>query len=119
MNTLQGMLETKDHRAWMADVASWKQAYPLRQVSPSQDGVTPQEVLETLNRLTGSQAIIATEVGQHQMGRTVLYLLHTAPIHLLRRPGDNGLWARSRYRRPGGKPGQAGGKHCGGTAAFT
>lgn len=73
LNKLQEMLETKDHRAWMTEIASWKQAYPLQQVAPDKDGVTPQEVLETLNRLTDSQAIIATEVGQHQMWAAQFY----------------------------------------------
>ena len=39
--------------------------------------MTPQEVLETLNRLTGSQAIIATEVGQHQMWAAQFYTYRT------------------------------------------
>ena len=37
------------------------------------DAVMPQEVIETLDRLTGGEAIIATEVGQHQMWTAQFY----------------------------------------------
>lgn len=64
-----------DHADWMRDVESWNLNYPLMQ-RPAPDGVTPQEVLGTLGRLTDSEAILTTEVGQHQMW-AAQYLHHT------------------------------------------
>lgn len=58
---------------WMGMVAGWKALYPLTQEEPAPGAVTPQEVLETLNRLTGSEAVIVTEVGQHQMWAAQFY----------------------------------------------
>ena len=61
-----------DHADWMRDVESWNLNYPLMQ-RPAPDGVTPQEVLGTLSRLTDSEAILTTEVGQHQMWAAQFY----------------------------------------------
>ena len=50
----------------MNRIAGWKTEHPLKQTSPS-GGVTPEQVIKTLCRLTEDNAIITTEVGQHQM----------------------------------------------------
>lgn len=60
-------LSKQDHPQWMADIEKWKCEYPLRQVSDDPEAVLPQYVLETLADITDSNAIITTEVGQHQM----------------------------------------------------
>ena len=52
---------------------AWKKEFPLVQRAKDDSGLTPQYVLETLDRLTGSSAIIATEVGQHQMWAAQFY----------------------------------------------
>ena len=61
-----------DHADWMRDVESWNLNYPLMQ-RPAPDGVTPQEVLGTLGRLTDSEVILTTEVGLHQMWAAQFY----------------------------------------------
>lgn len=60
-------LEKQDHHEWMAEIEKWKAEYPLIQVSSDPDDILPQYVLETLCELTNGNAIITTEVGQHQM----------------------------------------------------
>lgn len=70
---LNELVEQKDHSDWMNKVESWKVQYPLVQEEPIANAVTPQEVLETLSRLTDSDAIIVTEVGQHQMWAAQFY----------------------------------------------
>ena len=70
---LLNRLPQKEHKNWMADIARWQAEYPLVQL-PGQEGtVTPQQVLETLDRLTDGKAILATEVGQHQMWAAQFY----------------------------------------------
>lgn len=70
---LLNRLSQKEHKNWMADIARWQAEYPLVQL-PGQEGtVTPQQVLETLDRLTDGKAILATEVGQHQMWAAQFY----------------------------------------------
>ena len=60
-----------EHTGWIRDVESWNLNYPLTQKANS--GVTPQEVLQELDALTDSQAILSTEVGQHQMWAAQFY----------------------------------------------
>lgn len=55
------------HPEWMAQIAEWKNTYPLKQVGMNEESVLPQYVLETLADITDREAIITTEVGQHQM----------------------------------------------------
>lgn len=70
---LLNRLPQKERKNWMADIARWQEEYPLVQL-PGQEGiVTPQQVLETLDRLTNGEAILATEVGQHQMWAAQFY----------------------------------------------
>ncbi|MCI9455755.1 MAG: biosynthetic-type acetolactate synthase large subunit [Oscillospiraceae bacterium] len=66
-------MERQSHREWMASVAQWKEQYPLAQPAPAPGAATPKEILETLNRLTDSNAILTTEVGQHQMWAAQFY----------------------------------------------
>ncbi len=70
---LNERLPQQSHPEWLKQVAAWKEQYPLRQVSADPDAVLPQEVIEALDRLTNGDAIIATEVGQHQMWAAQFY----------------------------------------------
>ena len=62
-----------EHKAWMESIAGWKAEFPLTQRTNDPNGVTPQMVLEKLSELTGSEAILTTEVGQHQMWAAQFY----------------------------------------------
>ena len=73
LDRLNDSLEALTHTEWMNEVFSWKEEYPLLQVSDDEDAVLPQYVLETLNELTNGEAILSTEVGQHQMWAAQYY----------------------------------------------
>src|SRR5215472_11413987 len=51
---------------WWRQIETWKAQSPLS-YSESIDAIKPQQLCKELNRLTAGEAIIATDVGQHQM----------------------------------------------------
>jgi len=52
--------------AWWKQIQEWRQRYPFRY--RQRDGrISHQYVCDLLHRLTGGRAIVATDVGQHQM----------------------------------------------------
>jgi acetolactate synthase I/II/III large subunit len=51
---------------WLSTVADWKKKYPIY-FDKNSNLLKPGFILETLQELTGGEAIICTEVGQNQM----------------------------------------------------
>ncbi|MDQ6934053.1 MAG: acetolactate synthase large subunit [Actinomycetota bacterium] len=58
-----------DYEAWVQNVASIKQRYPLGYDAPA-DGLAPQYVLERLSAISGPESVYVSGVGQHQMWAT-------------------------------------------------
>ena len=59
------LMDELDTSAWLKKIENWKIKYPLK--FPKRGGLRAQHVLAELDRLTESNAIISTDVGQHQM----------------------------------------------------
>ncbi|MDD4356465.1 MAG: biosynthetic-type acetolactate synthase large subunit [Smithellaceae bacterium] len=56
-----------DSRAqWLREIAEWRERVPLRYCQNG-EVIKPQCVIETLQKLTKGDALITTDVGQHQM----------------------------------------------------
>jgi acetolactate synthase-1/2/3 large subunit len=54
-----------DSAEWLKEIAAWRKQYPLKY--QKKGGLRAQYVLDRLDKLGGREAIITTDVGQHQM----------------------------------------------------
>ncbi len=58
-------IEMADTAEWLAQIARWRKQFPL--TYRKQGGLRAQHVLDRLNAITKGDAILTTDVGQHQM----------------------------------------------------
>ncbi|SHK95524.1 acetolactate synthase, large subunit [Anaerocolumna jejuensis DSM 15929] len=70
LKALNGKLPEQKHKEWIAHVMDMKEKYPLKY---HERGLTGPFILNKLYELTGGEAIITTEVGQHQMWSAQYY----------------------------------------------
>ena len=67
---LNAQLEQQNHDEWLAHIAELKEKYPLTYVS---EGLSGPYMMEQIYKQTNGDAIIVTEVGQHQMWAAQYY----------------------------------------------
>lgn len=79
LKRINPMLKKQDHSDWMAHVMDLKEKYPA---SYCPDGLSGPFVVEEIYRQTKGDAIMVTEVGQHQMW-TAQYYKYAKPHRLL------------------------------------
>ena len=64
-----------DTADWWAQIAKWRAVDSLKYETDG-ERIKPQQVIETLYKLTGGRAIIASDVGQHQMWAAQYFPFH-------------------------------------------
>ena len=70
LQRLLAMVEPKDHTYWLSQIETMKEKYPLKY---EEDILTGPYVVEKLYEITKGDAIIVTDVGQHQMWAAQYY----------------------------------------------
>ncbi|RXE59469.1 biosynthetic-type acetolactate synthase large subunit [Acetivibrio mesophilus] len=80
LKLLNQRVEKKEYTDWARKINEWKELYPLKYSQDSK--LHPQYIIERMYELTKGEAIITTEVGQHQMWAAQFYK-YTSPRQFL------------------------------------
>lgn len=67
LSEINQSVEPQTHKEWVEKVIEWKKEYPLGHRKVGEDKLLPQEVLQAIDDILKGDAIIVTDVGQHQM----------------------------------------------------
>ncbi|MBA6243659.1 acetolactate synthase 3 large subunit [Psychrobacter sp. Urea-trap-16] len=58
---------------WWSQINEWRKRHGLRYDTSTDNGIKPQSVVQALDKVTNSNAIITSDVGQHQMFAALYY----------------------------------------------
>ncbi|MGO1469422.1 MAG: biosynthetic-type acetolactate synthase large subunit [Tissierella sp.] len=67
LKAINKRIDNYKHEEWTKKIGSWKKEFPLIYVKNDENSLMPQEVLSKLNSIVKGDAIVTTDVGQHQM----------------------------------------------------
>lgn len=70
---LEQNFETSEKAEWLDKLTANSEEYPLCYKTGEEKGILPQQAIELIQRLTDGNAVVTTDVGQHQMWTAQYY----------------------------------------------
>ena len=82
LTTVSSRVKAATHDDWLAQIDAWRRERPMRYKPLHPNVIMPQSVIETIDKVSKGEAVLVTDVGQHQMW-AAQYFRHSHARHFI------------------------------------